>query len=102
MQPGELRQDETFWQRTKRKASENPFVLPAVGLTLFAFYRMTEALQRRDVVDFQKAQRFRISAQMLAIGTLVGGFVWSEYKRQIAAAAPATPSAAAPSEKPSS
>ncbi|KAH6575250.1 hypothetical protein BASA50_002537 [Batrachochytrium salamandrivorans] len=100
-------QAETLWQRTKRKVSENPFVLPAVGLTCFAMYRMVESMFRRDVVAFQKAQRFRIGAQGLAIFVVFSGVWYQQYKHQktmeIEAAPledPLTPTAAGPPPKP--
>ncbi|EGF79975.1 hypothetical protein BATDEDRAFT_89273 [Batrachochytrium dendrobatidis JAM81] len=72
--------DETLWQRAKRKFGENPFILPAVGLTVFALYRMFDSMHRRDVIAFQKAQRFRIGAQGLAMFVLVSGIWYQDYK----------------------
>ncbi|KAL2918994.1 Respiratory supercomplex factor 1, mitochondrial [Polyrhizophydium stewartii] len=71
-----------MWQRTKRKTLENPFVLPAVGLTVYAMYRMTDSLRRRDSLAFQNNQRFRIFAQGLALAAIAGGYFYNDYRKQ--------------------
>ncbi|KAI8816482.1 uncharacterized protein EV422DRAFT_501108, partial [Fimicolochytrium jonesii] len=63
------------WARTKRKNAENPFILPSVGATLYAMYRMTSSMLRSDKVGFQQSQQTRVAFQFLAIGALVGG-IW--------------------------
>ena len=51
---------ESKWERTKKKIQENPLVVPAVGVTLYALGRMGYALFKNDHVSFQKSQRLRI------------------------------------------
>ena len=77
-----LKGEETVWQRTKRKVTENPFVLPALGLTFWGLYDMFKTLYRNDKMGFQKSQRYRIAAQLLTFATVFGGILYQDYNNQ--------------------
>ncbi|KAJ3196993.1 Methyltransferase-like protein 6 [Irineochytrium annulatum] len=81
--------DEKFWDKLKlkmtsvRKTYENPFVLPGVGMAVFAMYRMFNAMYASDGLAFQRAQRLRVVAQGTAVIALLGGAYVSYSKRRI-------------------
>ncbi|KAJ3033925.1 hypothetical protein HK097_004679 [Rhizophlyctis rosea] len=65
--------EERFFAKLKRKSAENPFMLGALGLTLVAMGNMTRQLLKGDKTGFNHSQRYRVMAQIFAIGVFAGG-----------------------------
>ncbi|KAJ3150441.1 hypothetical protein HDU86_006612 [Geranomyces michiganensis] len=74
--------EEGFWDRTKRKNAENPFILPAIILLGYSVVRMSSTLLRNDRVGFQNAQRLRVGSQFLALTAFAGGIAWHDWRRK--------------------
>ncbi|KAI8909514.1 hypothetical protein EDD86DRAFT_176337, partial [Gorgonomyces haynaldii] len=69
-----------------RKFQENPFVIPAFGVTVYALGSMLRAMMKRDITEFNKGQQFRMRAQMAAIFVIAGGAAWQQYQKNLSSA----------------
>ncbi|KAJ3409711.1 hypothetical protein CcCBS67573_g02476 [Chytriomyces confervae] len=65
---------ETFKEKFIRRNTENPFVIPTMGLCVYAMYQMIRAGLRGDPRVFQSSQRLRVGAQGLAVLLATGSF----------------------------
>jgi hypothetical protein len=72
-------EEESVSQKFVRKMTENPFVLPACGVTLYAMKNILAAGYKRDSVALAKATRLRVVSQMAAVGFVTAGFVYNTY-----------------------
>ncbi|KAI8813566.1 hypothetical protein BJ742DRAFT_788742 [Cladochytrium replicatum] len=65
-----------------RRTTENPFILPAMGLCLYSMYRMTRSLFMKDSRAFTQSGRMRVGAQALTISIAAGGVYYEAEKKK--------------------
>lgn len=74
---------ETFWNKLKRKCSENPFIPLAIILSFVTMGSMLKNLLKNDKLGFQISQRLRLGAQTLGISAFAMQIYLNTSKNQI-------------------
>ena len=54
----------------------------AIAMTGYAMVTMFKHLYRNDKIGFQKSQRFRVAAQIMAFAAFAGGMLWEERRKK--------------------
>jgi hypothetical protein len=66
---------------TGQHASKYVCTYTALAMTGYALVRMFKNLYRNDKTGFQKSQRLRVAAQILAFTAFAGGVFWEERQK---------------------
>ncbi|KAI9346051.1 hypothetical protein DFJ73DRAFT_838024 [Zopfochytrium polystomum] len=80
--PANRDDSEGIFRRLARNAAANPFVVPGVAMTGYAFYTMTVSGFTKDVAAFQRGQRNRVAAQLATIAVAIAGVMYNDHLKQ--------------------
>ncbi|KAK9898825.1 hypothetical protein P389DRAFT_39220 [Cystobasidium minutum MCA 4210] len=67
---------ETTWQKTTRKAKEEPLVPVGLVLTTAALIMATRSMRQGNRAQFNRMLRFRVAAQAFTVVAALGGSIW--------------------------